>query len=196
VIGAIRHRGYGNVSMRMLRVMGPSIAVASLAGALVSRATPDRVLLLVFAAVAFATAIALLVPGNPQTVPVDELHVNVPVAIGVAIFLGFFAGMVGVAAVAFYTAALIHLLRLPTRVAIGTSLGIGIFSAVGGFLGKAATAQVDPLLGGIVFVAALAISPIGAAVSVRTPPRAITTLLAAVVGIAALRIAWTGITGQ
>ena len=47
----------------------------------------------------------------------------------------------------------------------------------------------------VVFVSALVASPVGAAVSVRTQPRALLALLAAIVVLAAIRIAFTAATG-
>jgi len=81
------------------------------------------------------------------------------------------------------------------RLAIGTSLGIGLFAAVAALIGKAATAQIDPPLAAIVFVAALVASPVGATVSVRTQPRVLLVSLSVVVALSAIRIALTAITG-
>ena len=191
LFGLRRHHGYGHVSMPTLRVMGPSVAAASLVGAIVSRDTSDRVLLAVFAALAVLAAIGLLVPERSQSAPTNELHVNVPLAVAIAVALGFFGGMVGIGGIAFIIPALIHLLGLPPRVAIGTSLGVGLFGAAAALVGKAATAQIDPGLGTLVFIAAVVISPLGALVSVRTPVRALTTVLAVVLVAAAVRIAWS-----
>jgi len=109
--------------------------------------------------------------------------------------LGFLGGIVGIGGIAFIIAALVYLLRVPPRIAIGSSLGIGLFAAVAAFIGKAATAQIDLPLAGVVFVSALVASPVGAAVSVRTQPRALLALLAAIVMLAAIRIAFTAATG-
>jgi uncharacterized membrane protein YfcA len=122
--------------------------------------------------------------------------VNRPLAIGIAVVLGFFGGMVGIGGIAFILAALVYLLRVPVRVAIGTSLGIGMFAAVAALVGKAATAQIDPPLAAIVFVAALVASPVGAAVSVRTQPRRLLLILAIIVALAAVRIAISSLTGN
>lgn len=195
LFGAYRHRRYGHVSLRLVRIMGPTGAAASLAGALVSRATPDRVLLGIFAAFAALAAVAFLLPTRPQDAAVDDLRVNVPLAVGISVVVGFFGGMVGIGAIAFLLAALIHVLRIPARIAIGTSLGIGFFAAVAALVGKAATAQVDPALAAIVFLAALVASPLGAAVSRRTEPRVLMLLLAAVTALAAVRIAAQAVTG-
>jgi uncharacterized membrane protein YfcA len=196
VLGAMRHRSYGNVSPRLVWLMGPPSAIASLVGALVSRDTPDSVILLVFAVLAFTGAVMLLLPVTSRDERAHEIRPDPRVAILIALVLGFFGGMVGIGGIAFIIAALVYILRVPPRVAIGSSLGIGLFAAVAALIGKAATAQIDPPLAAIVFVAALVASPIGAAVSVRTQPRALLAILSAVVMLAAIRIAVTAVTGS
>lgn len=195
VLGVLRHRRYGNVSFRLVRLMGPASAAASFAGALVSRDTSDQILLAIFAAFSLAGAIALVLPVEAQTGTVDELHVNVPLALGIAVVIGFFGGMVGIGAIAFIIAALVTLLGIPARVAVGTSLGIGFFSALAALVGKAATAQVDPVLGAIVVGAAVIGSPIGAALSQRTQPRVLLGTLAVVLVLTAARIGYQAIVG-
>src|SRR6266566_3737069 len=167
-LGTLRHRAYGNVSSRLVWLMGPPSAVASLVGAFVSRDTPDNVILLVFAVLAFAGGVMLLLPVTPRDERAEDVRAEGRLAIPVALFLGFFGGMVGIGGIAFIIAALI---------------------------GKAATAQIDPPLAAIVFVSALVASPVGAAVSVRTQPRVLLAILAGIVMLAAIRIAFTAVTG-
>jgi uncharacterized membrane protein YfcA len=196
LLGALRHRAYGNVSSRLVWLMGPPIAMASLVGALVSRDTPDNVLLGVFAVLAFVGGVMLLLPVTPRDAGADDIHAEPKVAIPLALVLGFFGGMVGIGGIAFIIAALVYLLRVPPRIAIGSSLGVGLFAALAALIGKAATAQIDPPLAGIVFVAALVASPIGAAVSIRTQPRALLAILSVIVMLAAIRVAVTAVTGS
>lgn len=153
-------------------------------------------LLFIFAAFSLAGAVALLLPVRTQEGAVADLHINAPLAMGLAAVIGFFGGMVGIGAIAFIIAALVYLLRIPAHVAIGSSLAIGFFAAVAAFVGKAATAQIDPLLGAIVFGSALVASPIGAAVSQRSRPRVLMSLLAVLVGLTAVRMMWQAFTGQ
>lgn len=193
VLGALRHRGYGNVSARLVWLMGPPSAVASLVGAFVSRDTPDNVILIVFAILAFAGGVMLLLPVTPREGNAADVRADPKLAIPISVVLGFFGGMVGIGGIAFIIAALVYLLRVPPRIAIGSSLGIGLFAAVAALIGKAATAQIDPPLAAIVFVSALVASPVGAAVSVRTQPRALLAILAVIVMLAAIRIAFTAV---
>lgn len=195
VLGALRHRSYGNVSSRLVWMMGPPSAVASLIGAFLSRDMPDGVILLVFAILAFVGGVMLLLPVAAREESAQDVRADPKVAIPIALGLGFFAGIVGIGGIAFIIAALVYILRVAPRVAIGSSLGIGLFAAIAALAGKAATAQIDPPLAAIVFVAALVASPVGAAVSVRTQPRALLVILAIIVMLTAVRIAFTAVTG-
>ncbi|TMD57275.1 MAG: sulfite exporter TauE/SafE family protein [Chloroflexi bacterium] len=196
VLGALRHRAYGNVSPRLVWLMGPPSAVASLVGAFISRDVADNVILLVFAILAFTGGIMLLLPVTPRDEGAEDIRADPRVAIPIALVLGFLGGIVGIGGIAFIIAALVYVLRVPARIAIGTSLGIGLFAALAALIGKAATAQIDPPLAAVVFVSALVASPIGAAVSVRTQPRALLAILSVVVMLAAIRVAFTAVTGS
>jgi uncharacterized membrane protein YfcA len=195
VLGAQRHRAYGNVSTRLVLLMGPPAALASLVGAFVSRDASDQLLLGIFAAFAFVGAIFLVLPVEAQDATAADVRVNVPLAVALAAVIGLFGGMVGIGAIAFIVAVLVYFLRVPPRVAIGSSLGIGLFGAVAALIGKAATAQVDPALALIVVASALVGSPLGAWISVRTNTVVLLRLLAVVVAIAGVRIAWSAFTG-
>lgn len=195
LFAARRHRGYGYVSMRAVRIMGPAMGAASLVGALVSSAASDRLLLAIFAGLALMGAVALLFPPRQREGTESGFSIDAPIAIATATAVGFVSGMVGIGGIWLVVPALIHLLHLPTRDAIGTALAIGFFGALAGVVGKAATAQIDPYLGVLVFASAAVVAPLGAMASVRTRPRALTTSLAAVVVAAAARVAWSALTG-
>ncbi len=189
VLGAQRHRAYGNVANRLVLTMGPPAALASLIGAFLSRDASDQLLLWIFAAFSFFGGILLVLPVQAQDAAARDVRANTPFAVALAIAIGAFGGVVGIGAIAFIVAALIYFLRVPPRVAIGSSLGIGMFGAVAAFIGKAATAQIDPGLALIVVASALVGSPIGAYVSVRTRTDALLRILAILVVIAGIRIA-------
>src|SRR5437879_8111361 len=134
-LGALRHRAYGNVSSRLVWLMGPPSAVASLIGALVSRDTPDNVILIVFAILAFAGGVMLLLPATPRDERAADVRADPRLAIPIALVLGFFGGIVGIGGIAFIIAALVYMLRVPPRIAIGSSLGIGLFAAIAALIG-------------------------------------------------------------
>jgi uncharacterized membrane protein YfcA len=195
VLGALRHRAYGNVSTRLVLLMGPPAAIAALVGAYLSRDMPDQILLAIFAVFSFLGAVFLVLPARTLEAATEDVRVNRPLAVALAAIIGGFGGMVGIGAIAFILAALVYFLRVPPRVAIGSSLGIGLFGAIAALIGKAATAQVDPKLAAIVVGAALVGSPVGAWVSVRTNTTLLLRLLAVIVALAAVRIALSALSG-
>ena len=195
-LGTLRHRSYGNVSSRLVWLMGPPSAIAAVVGAFLSRDLADNVILIIFAILAFAGSIMLLLPVTPRDEPAEDIRADPRLAIPIALVLGFFGGIVGIGGIAFIIDALVYIMPVPPRIAIGSSLGIGLFAAVAALIGKAATAQIDPPLAAIVFISALVASPIGAAVSVRTQPRALLAILSVVVMLAAIRIALTAVAGS
>jgi len=195
VLGALRHGAYGNVSTRLVLLMGPPAAIASLFGAYASRDTPDQILLAIFAVFSFLGAVFLVLPPQTREAATQDVRVSRPLAVTLAVIIGAFGGMVGIGAIAFIVAALVYFLRVPPRVAIGSSLGIGLFGAIAAFIGKAATAQVDPKLAAIVVAAAVVGSPVGAWVSVRTRTGLLMRSLAVLVALAAVRIAWSALAG-
>src|SRR2546425_9554633 len=74
VLGALRHRAYGNVSPRLVWLMGPPSAVASLVGAFISGDVPDNVIVLVCAILAFAGGIMLLLPVTPRDESAEDIR--------------------------------------------------------------------------------------------------------------------------
>jgi len=196
VLGAQRHFAYGNVSTRLVLTMGPPAAVASLIGALLSHDVSDQVLLGIFAAFSLLGAVFLVLPVTAQDATARDVRVNTPLAVTLAVIIGGFGGMVGIGAIAFIVAVLVYVLRVPPRVAIGSSLGIGLFGALAAFIGKAATAQIDPVLALAVVASAVVGSPIGAWVSVRTRTDVLIRILAVLVFIAGVRILWSALSGE
>lgn len=193
VLGAWRHRSYGHVSRELVLVMGPPTALGALAGALLSSGSSDRLLLAIFAVISFAgAALLLLPPPPPNTAPHGASRL---LGTAVAGALGVLSGMVGIGGIAFIIAALVYVLRVPARIAIGSSLAIGLFGAAAALAGKAATAQIDLGLAALVLVAAIGGSPIGAWLSVRSRPRTLLVMLAVVVAASGLRIAWSAAFG-
>ncbi len=192
--GILGHRKDRHVCRRLVWHMGPAMLVGSAAGALLSARVPSRILLAMFAALALAAAVLMLLPkadGDGATDP-EAITYPVPLAIVVPFFLGGFLGMVGQGGAFILIPFMLHVLRLPTRVALGSSLGIIMFSTVAGLAGKLVTGQVAlgpalALVSGSVLGGAA-----GGLCSARVPARLLRYTLASIIGGTALRI-WHGL---
>jgi hypothetical protein len=193
-MGTALHGGAGAVHRPLAVVAGTSMAVASLAGALASRYVSSRFLLTVFGVMGLLALVLMFLPlpaesgGSPGgEVAFDRTAAMVyPAAIGVA------SGLVGAGGAFLLMPVLVGVLRIPFRTSIGTSLAITGASALTGFLGKLATAQV-PLWPTLAVVAGGAAGVVvGARLSRRAPTRLLRATLGVLIVLATLRV-WTDV---
>ncbi len=188
--GIVGHRKDRHVCRRLVWHMGPAMVVGSTAGAVLSVRVPSRTLLAIFAALALAAAGLMLLPkpeADGETDP-DAVSYPVPLAIGAAFLLGGFLGMVGQGGAFILIPFMLYVLRVPTRVALGSSLGIIIFSTTAGLAGKLVTGQVA-LAPALALVSGSVVGGgAGGLCSGRVPARVLRYALASIIGGTALRI--------
>src|SRR3990172_4641695 len=115
----------------------------------------DGSLLMVFGTLALIAAAMMLIPRSYQQDDLTEEHVvfHKLTAIAIGIVLGFSIGLVGQGGAFILIPTMLYVLKIPLRVALGSTLAIGLFSSSAGLIGKVATGQVSflsaiPLLAG------------------------------------------------
>lgn len=190
--GAIAHRRRRLVSRDLVLYMGSSVVVGSGAGAVVSKFVGADLLKGIFAALALAAAALMLLANDEEGRDGggDAVAFSKSLACASSVLLGFLLGMVGQAGAFILIPVMLYLLKIPTRIAIGSSLGIVVLSAAAGLAGKLLTAQV-PLRHAVALVmGALLGAQIGSLVSIRTRPRTLRQALAAVIGLVAAGVWW------
>ncbi len=187
VSGMLAHRRQGAVDGRLAAIGGVAMGAGAFVGALVSKITPDRALLVVFALMASGAIVLLLVPepADASTTPPGA-----PLIVGIAGGVGVMAGLVGAGGAFLLVPLLLVVARVPLRAAIGSSLAITAMAAAAGVAGKLLTGQVQLAPALAVVAGALPGSQIGAALSHRLPGRALRATLFAVVVVSAARVWW------
>jgi uncharacterized membrane protein YfcA len=122
---------------------GAAIAIASLAGAIVSelRIASPELLLGILATLALAASVMMFrcppeAQAKDDSQPVYKFTFNRGRATAIGLGVGFLGGMVGQSGAFLTIPLLIHVLRIPTRLAIGSSLGITFCAALAGSIGK------------------------------------------------------------
>lgn len=184
------HHKFRFVCRPLVAWMGASIAATSLAGALLSRYVSADALLAVFAALAAIAAASMFVPlkESPGVLAAAEVDFNRALAAGFALTLGFVGGLVGQSGAFIIIPFLLYVLRVPTRVALGSSLGIVLIAAITGSAGKIIAGQVDYLMALFCVAGALAGAQAGGYLSKRTNTRVLRLALALIIFASALRI--------
>jgi len=188
--GGWTHRRFKFVSSRLSVFMGVSIFFSSLAGGAAARWIPNQVLLFIFACMAFAAAILMFVPvkNDSERPDVDLLHFSRFRAVVTASAVGLSGGMVGQGGSFILIPLMTSFVHIPTRIAIGSNLGIVLISCVAGFAGKAVTGQIEWLLTIPVILTVVPAAILGAHVSNRARVQVLRKLLAGVIALAAVRI--------
>lgn len=194
--GVIAHRRHGAVCKRLVAYMGVSTLVGSAAGSVSSQFVQPGLLEGIFAALALVAAGSMFLPkeeGRIQDAEAVAFHKGL--ALVVPLILGFLLGMVGQAGAFILIPVMLYLLKIPTRIAIGSSLGVVFLSASAGLFGKLITGQV-PLLPAVALVlGALAGAQVGGYFSVRTRTETLRHVLAFVIAFVALGI-WYDLLGR
>jgi len=188
--GAIRHDKYRCVSRPLIGSMGGCIGVSALAGSALSGSIANETLMMVFAGLAVTAAVLMCVPGKDgdDVADASACSFSIPFAVIIAVVVGLLGGMVGQGGSFILIPLMLHVLKLPLRVVIGSNLALVFISSLAGFAGKVATGQI-PFVPAVFLVAgAFPGAQVGSVFSHRTNPRWMRTALAAVVGAAAFGI--------
>lgn len=190
ISGAFGHQRYRRVSRSLAITMGGSMAVGSLVGSIASAWISSDVMLGVFATMAIVAAGMMFIPkkedgGDPD--PADVVYTRSS-AIAVGAGIGLLSGIIGQGGAFLFIPAMLYLLRIPTRVAIGTGLVIGIASSAAVLLGRAGTAQVPLAMSAVVVVGVVLGAQLGSALSQRTPRAVLRGILSALIALTALKM--------
>jgi len=181
-----RHQREGFVDRQLVIWMGGALALTAVAGSILSSVLPGEALKLVFAGLAAAAAGLMLLPrAKEDDVVPEKIAFDRPKAVGIASGVGLLGGLVGQGGSFILIPLMLHVLKLPTRVVIGTSLILVLLSSLAGFVGKFATGQVPVVLAVCLVLGAVPGALIGSSVGLKTRPDRLRLLLAGVVALGA-----------
>ncbi|TYO97706.1 hypothetical protein EDC39_109110 [Geothermobacter ehrlichii] len=194
--GVLVHRKFHFVSGRLAAWMGSTIFVAALTGGAAADRIANQLLLAVFAILALAAAVLILVPTaeDSERPNVEQVTFSRLRAVTIAGGVGFLGGLVGQGGSFILIPLMTSFLQIPTRIAIGSNLAIILLSSLAAFLGKALTGQI---LWSLVPALVLAVVPAtfaGGQLSRRLPVGKLRLLLAVCIAVAAIRISLSALT--
>lgn len=156
LLGVTMHRKKGAVDARLVWTMGIPITVSAFIGALLSKEIDPDVIIAVFATMAIAGGAFVFLKRKEANTGVEQpVDFNLIAAVTIALGVGFFGGMVGAPGAFILSPLMLTILRIPTRVTIGSTLGIVLLSALAASTGKIITGQVPWLHTMVAILAAL-----------------------------------------
>lgn len=190
VIGGAAHWRKGRVHKKLTLVGAISSALGAFIGGIASKWVSEWFLLLLFGTVTVIAGAVMFLPGpsaEREEAPIDT--VNVPaVSLGViAASIGVVVGLLG-AGNFLFVPLLIYVLRIPTRITIGSSLVIHVLNGFAGFTGKLITGQVPFLMTIAVIIGASLGAIAGEKMHSRASPKVLRYAYAGIIAVVALRI--------
>ncbi|MFN2368989.1 MAG: sulfite exporter TauE/SafE family protein [Desulfurivibrionaceae bacterium] len=196
--GLIVHHKNRFVSTSLLLTMGLFNALGNLGGSLFSKYTGSAFLIAIFATMAVIAAVVMFIPKREQggDITPDQLVYNRPLAAALSLAIGIFGGMVGAPGAFVYIPAMIYILNIPTRIVIGSTLGIVLFGAVMGTVGKAMTGQIIWPYAIALVIGTIPGAQLGGRLSKKTNTKHLRYAIAIIIAVTGLRMWYQVITGQ
>lgn len=192
VFGMLLHRKRGAVNNSLVYTMGIPITLTSFLGAALSGAFRPGVIITVFAVMTIIGALLMLIQKPAEgEMSSERLEFSRTLAVVISVLVGFFGGVAGAPGAFIISPLMMVLLKIPTRITIGSTLGIVILSAFSASLGKLITGQV-PLV--LTLSAVLASVPgvyIGTYVSHLLKSRTLRLILALLIGAVGLQMGYS-----
>jgi uncharacterized protein len=178
------------VNKPLVLTLGLSLFISSLTGSFVSKVVPDKPLLFIFGGLALIAAVMMLIPRSyaKDELTEDKVLFHKPTAITIGVSIGFLIGLVGQGGAFIIIPLLLYVLKIPLRVALGSTLAIGLFSSSAGLVGKVATGQVPFLMAAPLLIGAVPAAQLGSFVGKKTKTQDLRWLLAVIIIATAVKI--------
>lgn len=190
IFGVVAHNKFKRVSRELSCWMGAVIFGAALVGGVGANYVSNRLLLMVFGALAFLAAILMFAGPKAQREPDDirRLEFKRGRAVAVAGGVGLLGGLVGQGGSFILIPLMTAFVKIPTRIALASNLAIVSLATAAAFSGKALTGQIDWLLAFPLLLTVVPAAYLGGHLSQRLPVLFLRRTLAGVIALAAVRI--------
>ena len=188
------------ISWKLVLILSLMTMISAFLGGLLSELFNDQILRIVFAIFISLAALLMLKPIKKNVNPTggfviklasndETFYFNLLYVVPIVLFTGFVSGMVGISGGSFLVPLMVLLIRVPMKIAIGTSTTLVMFTALSGFLGHLSSGHFDLKFALPLAVGGILGAIIGSRLTLKTNPKflkiifASTSLLAAIIMI-------------
>lgn len=189
IAGVLGFRKGGYLNKSLITVMGISVLIGTLIGSFGSQHISETHVNTVYGILALLAAIMMFIPKKQiDDEAFNEVTYNKSYAAILAFFVGIGSGIVGAGGGFLLIPIMLLILRIPTRMAIASSLAITFISSLAGSFGKIVTGQVEYLPAMVVIIAGMVAAPIGAKISQKINIKTLQGILAVLILGTAVKI--------
>ncbi len=187
--GMLVFRKSGFLNKTIVLYMGSSIIIGSLVGSFVSNGLSSSAINLVYAVLALIAALMMFLPKRGDDVQdLNRLTLNKPLATLFALVIGIVSGIVGAAGAFITVPVMITVLKIPTRVAIASSLAITFISSIGTTIGKLNGGHMLLVPSVVLVFASTLASPLGAKISKSINIKLLQLIMVSLITVAVIKI--------
>jgi uncharacterized membrane protein YfcA len=197
LIGGAAHWRKGRVHNKLTLVGAASSSIGAFIGGVGSKWVSEWLLLLLFGIIVIIAGAVMFLPGpssEHEAASTDQIRIQ-SISLGVlSFFVGVVVGLLG-AGNFLFVPLLIYVLKIPTRITIGSSLAIHVLNGFAGFIGKLITGQVPFFMTLAIIIGASLGAVIGEKSHSRVSSKVLRFAYAGVIAVVALRI-WVTLLGS
>ena len=196
IIGGMAHLRHRRVHRRLVLGAGPPSAIGSFVGAVLTAKVAEDLLLGLFGVITVLVLGMMFLPEPNQVqenLPREHVKVALLPLTLCSLAAGVLIGLLGAGNFVFVP-LLIYVLKVPTRIAIGSSLFIAMMNTSSGFLGKLLTGQIPLLLASTVVIGGAIGAVIGEKLHSKISTQALRQIYGVMVALIAARV-WMSLLG-
>lgn len=184
---AFRKGGYINKSLVV--IMGSTIVLGSFIGGYGSKFLSDSFINTTYAVLALIAAFIMFLPKKGQEdMDYAKLTFNKPLAAFFAAIIGIVSGIVGAAGAFITVPVMLVILKIPTRVAIASSLAVTFVSSIGSTAGKLMGGHMLLVPSIVMVIASTIAAPVGAKISKNLNAKLLQWILAILIIATVIKI--------
>ena len=187
--GMLAFRKGGYINKSLVISMGVPIVIGSFLGGYGSKFLTDSFINFTFAVLALIAAVMMFLPKKAvEEMDFTQLKFNKPIAALFAATIGIVSGIVGAAGAFITVPVMLVILKIPTRVAIASSLAITFISSIGSTTGKFMGGHMLLVPSIVMVIASIIAAPLGAKISKRLNIKLLQWILAALIVATTIKI--------
>ncbi len=189
-IGGAAHWRKGRVHKKLTLIGALASAAGAFLGGLTSKWVSDWFLLALFGTITVIAGAIMFLPGpsaEREAASLEKVTFAVLPLTTISILVGAVVGLLG-AGNFLFVPLMIYVLKVPTRITIGSSLVIHVLNSLAGFSGKLLTGQIPFLMTLAVILGASLGAIAGERSHSRVSPRTLRYVYSAVIAVVAIRV--------
>lgn len=187
------HRRNNFIHRSLVLTMGSASLVGALAGSVWSKYLSGNIMLGIFAVLSLVASALLFIPLNKdnEEKKLEQVSFNKVLAVIIGLVVGLLGGIIGQGGAFLLIPLMLYIMRIPTRIALGSSVVIAFLSAIAGFAGKWSTEQIPFLMAVVLASGAVLGAQAGGKLTKQVQASTLRTILAVLIAGTALRMGYS-----